>query len=59
MKTEEDFEKAMGRKPEFDDMIKINCPDHGQYGHYLCGWCDLCNRPRFACNCQEDTSTGE
>lgn len=46
---EEYFEKAMGRPPENDDLHRANCADAGKPGHRLCGWCTLCNKPRFVC----------
>jgi hypothetical protein len=47
--TAEKFEEATGRKPEDDDLDRCNCAEVGKVGHWQCGWCDGCNRPRFEC----------
>ena len=46
-----EFEKATGRKPEQDDLERVNCPDSGDIGHLSCGWCDLHQGPMFECGC--------
>lgn len=43
------FEEAVGRPPEQDDLHRANCNEVGNTGHYLCGWCNTCDRPRFEC----------
>ena len=54
MKTVKEFEAAMGRPPEDDDMERVNCPDAGKILHTCCGWCEDCDRPMFACQCSLD-----
>lgn len=49
MKTENDFVQATDRLPEHDELARVNCEDAGKPGHYFCGWCDRCNKPRFFC----------
>jgi len=51
MKTAEEFEAAMGRPPEFDDLERVNCDKVGEPGHRYCGWCNTHNKPNFACGC--------
>jgi len=46
---EDYFEHAVGRPPENDDMERVNCTRAGELGHYHCGWCYLCNKPRYMC----------
>jgi len=41
------FEKATGRKPEQDDLERVNCPIQGVPGHWHCGWNTTHNRPCF------------
>ena len=45
------FAKLVGRKPEIDDMYRVNCLRVGEAGHHMCGWCDDCGGPRFQCGC--------
>jgi len=45
--TREKFIAATGFEPEQDDLERCNCPDAGKIGHYLCGWDDETDRPRF------------
>lgn len=47
--TEEEFEERYKRKPVFDDMTRINCDQCGEAGHYLCGICARCGKPRWEC----------
>lgn len=47
--TAEEYEARCGHKPIQDDLERANCPDAGKVGHYFCGWCDECNKPRFFC----------
>lgn len=46
------FRVAVGWPPENDDMERCNCERAGQIGHFLCGWCDSCDLPRFLCGHQ-------
>lgn len=43
------FEMATGAPPQRDDLERCNCPSAGTPGHFTCGWCNDCNRPRFMC----------
>lgn len=52
MKTATDFQIAVGRTPQKDDLERCNCPHAGEPGHYQCGWCENTNRPRFLCACE-------
>lgn len=45
----EQFEKLVGRKPERDDLHRVNCDKVGQDGHIMCGFCKVCNKPRYEC----------
>lgn len=47
--TAEQFEEILGYPPQHDDLERCNCDNAGQVGHLMCGWCDLCNKPRFIC----------
>ena len=47
MITEQMFFDATGRKPEDDDMERVNCPCMGKKGHMSCGWNTAWNLPRF------------
>ena len=47
--TAEIFTFYVGRAPENDDLVRANCFHAGQLGHYGCGWCNLCMKPRFIC----------
>jgi hypothetical protein len=47
--TREQFVAAVQREPEQDDLSRCNCPKVGEIGHYYCGWCEQCNKPRFIC----------
>lgn len=49
MITQEQFKQATGHEPRHDDLERANCDQAGQIGHYSCGWCEQCNRPRFQC----------
>lgn len=48
--TAEQFEQATGRKPEQDDLERVNCKSAGKIGHSGCGWCSEHNSPRFECS---------
>lgn len=45
--TIQEFEKAVGRPPENDDLERCNCPEAGQDGHESCGWNYEDNLPQF------------
>jgi hypothetical protein len=47
MITAEQFEKAVGRKPEDDDLDRVNCSEAGSIGHLCCGWNNVENKPQF------------
>lgn len=47
--TLEEFIAKTGRKPEADDLDRVNCLRAGQYGHMACGWCAVCDAPAFEC----------
>lgn len=49
--TEEEFWVKTGRKPVDDDLDRVNCEKVGEVGHFFCGWCWTCDRPRFECIC--------
>ena len=46
-----EFEKATGRKPDQDDLERVNCNQAGEIGHISCGWCHKCDGPCFQCLC--------
>lgn len=48
--TKEQFKAATGNDPILDDLERCNCPQVGQIGHYYCGWCEKCDKPRFLCH---------
>lgn len=45
--TTEHFKRSTGRDPEHDDLDRCNCNKLGQPGHYLCGWDDPTDLPKF------------
>jgi hypothetical protein len=45
--TPEQFEEAVGRAPEQDDLERCNCPLAGQELHKQCGWDNELNLPVF------------
>jgi hypothetical protein len=45
--TAERFRAAVGSEPRLDDLQRCNCPQAGQFGHWYCGWCEDCDKPRF------------
>jgi hypothetical protein len=45
----EHFRERVGRDPVLDDLERCNCPDAGKLGHWFCGWCEDCDKPRFVC----------
>ena len=50
MVSREKFIAATGHPPVNDDLKRCNCPDAGLAGHYFCGWCEECDKPRFICS---------
>jgi len=49
--TETAYQDILGIPPENDDVDRVNCPDAGKFGHWMCGWCDHHWKPRFMCGC--------
>lgn len=49
MISADEFELLCGRKPEQDDLERVNCPDAGRLGHQQCGWCTAHACPVFEC----------
>jgi hypothetical protein len=47
----EEFTRLVGRKPEQDDLERVNCTEVGKTMHRMCGWCDGHGQPRFECGC--------
>lgn len=47
--TEDEFYLLTGRKPEQDDLERVNCDKAGQIGHFSCGWCKIHWCPVFEC----------
>lgn len=45
----ETFEAKVGRAPVMDDLERVNCEQVGEIGHWYCGWCERCDKPRFIC----------
>jgi hypothetical protein len=43
------FQASTGQEPRQDDLQRCNCPEAGQIGHWYCGWCTRCDKPRFMC----------
>ncbi len=43
------FEEKTGRAPRQDDLHRANCNEAGNFGHFMCGWCNECDKPRFEC----------
>lgn len=43
------FIEMTGREPEQDDLDRTFCLEAGQDGHYYCGICEKCKKPRFIC----------
>jgi hypothetical protein len=40
---------ATGFAPGRDDLDRCNCVGAGSIGHFFCGWCTCCDKPRFIC----------
>ena len=49
-----EFEDRTGRKPEHDDLERVNCKRAGEIGHWACGWCDKHYAPRAECGCRKN-----
>lgn len=49
MITTETFKLSTGCDPQHGDLQRCNCPEAGKFGHQQCGWCDVCEGPRFKC----------
>jgi hypothetical protein len=47
--TRAKFAAVMGRHATNNDLIRCNCPQFGMFGHWFCGWCQDCDKPRFVC----------
>lgn len=45
------FRLKTGRAPEQDDLQRVNCLQAGEVGHNDCGWCSICDHPKFECIC--------
>lgn len=45
--TAKQFEEAVGRLPENDDLERCNCVRAGALGHMQCGWDEVSNLPWF------------
>ena len=48
--TKKKFKAAMGRDPIQDELERCNCALGGSTGHWGCGWCEECNKPRYTCS---------
>ena len=46
------FKEKTGKEPEQDDLERASCRDAGKVGHWMCGWCYLCDLPVFMCSCE-------
>ena len=51
MIAREYFMNCVGRAPEGDDLERCNCEHAGNAGHFLCGWCERHEAPRYLCGC--------
>jgi hypothetical protein len=49
--TAEEFEAMVGRRPQDDELDRVNCPDAGLPGHWMDGVCLVHEAPRFVCGC--------
>ncbi len=47
--TKEIFRQMVDAFPEHDDLDRCNCEQAGYIGHWACGICKKCNKPRFIC----------
>lgn len=46
---DDSYHVLVGEWPSDDDLHRINCETPGTVGHAFCGWCRVCERPRFKC----------
>lgn len=54
----EEFEQRVGRKPDQDDLERVNCTLAGSTFHTMCGWCAEHEKPRFQCGCKAPYAAG-
>lgn len=47
--NEAEFERRFGYAPKNDDLERVNCEHAGDAGHYFCGVCIRCDKPRMIC----------
>ncbi len=47
--TLQEFIERVGREPIGDEIERVNCQESGTAGHWFCGWCHDCDKPRFEC----------
>ena len=40
---------ALRQLPVNDDLDRALCRQAGSFGHRMCGWCKVHDRPKFAC----------
>lgn len=52
------FTRFVGRAATQDDLERVNCRETG-IGHFLCGWCDEHEVPRFTCGCASGKAAQE
>lgn len=52
---EDGYRALVGESPSDDDLHRINCESAGTVGHAFCGWCRVCERPRFKCGHRSTT----
>ena len=52
--TREEFIMVVVCEPEQDDLERANCPLEGLPGHWQCGICSACKRPRIYCSCARE-----
>jgi len=45
--TAKQFEEAVGRPPENDDLERCNCVKAGTLEHMCCGWDEISDLPWF------------
>jgi hypothetical protein len=57
--TAKKFKAAMGRDPIQDELERANCAQAGEMGHWGCGWCENCNKPRTICPCETNRRMAE
>lgn len=47
--TADEYNARFGEYPHFDDLHRVNCPLSGEVGHWMCGICEDCDKPRAKC----------